>query len=126
MGVPEPSCGCEAATKQSPIAGGGGELLLPCRCDRRIGPNGAGKSSCFAAVTNSITHAGRTFLEESDVSQVKTYDLASHGLRRTFQHNSFFGELTILQNAAAAIVRDFSASLADRKAGAGAAELNLR
>jgi branched-chain amino acid transport system ATP-binding protein len=77
-----------------------------------IGPNGAGKSSCFAAVTNSVAHAGRTFLDDSDVSQTRTYDLASHGLRRTFQHNSFFGELTVLQNAVAAIVRDFSASLA--------------
>jgi branched-chain amino acid transport system ATP-binding protein len=77
-----------------------------------IGPNGAGKSSCFAAVTNAVTHTGRTFLGENDVSQTRTYDLASRGLRRTFQHNSFFGELTVLQNAAAAIVRDFSASLA--------------
>jgi branched-chain amino acid transport system ATP-binding protein len=77
-----------------------------------IGPNGAGKSSCFAAVTNEVTHSGRTFLDDSDVSQTRTYDLASHGLRRTFQHNSFFGELTVLQNAVAAIVRDFSASLA--------------
>ena len=58
-------------------------------------------------------HPCRTHLpRQSDVSQVRTYDLASHGLRRTFQHNSFFGELTILQNAAAAIVRDFSAGLA--------------
>jgi branched-chain amino acid transport system ATP-binding protein len=77
-----------------------------------IGPNGAGKSSCFAAVTNAVTHKGRTFLDNHDVSETRTYDLASHGLRRTFQHNSFFGELTVLQNAAAAIVRDFSASLA--------------
>ena len=76
-----------------------------------IGPNGAGKSSCFAAVTNSVIHSGRTFLDESDVSETRTYDLASHGLRRTFQHNSFFGELTVLQNAVAAIVRDFSVSL---------------
>jgi branched-chain amino acid transport system ATP-binding protein len=77
-----------------------------------IGPNGAGKSSCFAAVTNGVAHSGRTFLDHKDVSQTRTYDLASHGLRRTFQHNSFFGELTVLQNAVAAIVRDFSASLA--------------
>jgi ABC-type branched-subunit amino acid transport system ATPase component len=76
-----------------------------------IGPNGAGKSSCFAAATNSVIHSGRTFLDESDVSETRTYDLASHGLRRTFQHNSFFGELTVLQNAVAAIVRDFSVSL---------------
>ena len=49
-----------------------------------IGPNGAGKSSCFAAVTNAVGHSGQ---------------------------NSFFGELTVLQNAVAAIVREYSASL---------------
>ena len=36
-----------------------------------IGPNGAGKSSCFAAVTNAVTHTGRTFLGENDVSQTR-------------------------------------------------------
>ncbi|MBR0870700.1 ATP-binding cassette domain-containing protein [Bradyrhizobium tropiciagri] len=77
-----------------------------------IGPNGAGKSSCFAAVTNAVSHRGRVFLEDNDVSSVRTFDLASRGLRRTFQQNSFFGELTVLQNAAAAIVRDYSANLA--------------
>src|SRR6201994_5075907 len=56
-----------------------------------IGPNGAGKSSCFAAVTNSVTHRGRTFLDNSDVSALRTFDLAGRGLRRTFQQNSFFG-----------------------------------
>src|ERR1043165_7519305 len=76
-----------------------------------IGPNGAGKSSCFAAVTNAVDHSGLTFLEDTDVSATKTHDLASRGLRRTFQQNSFFGELTILQNAVAAIVREYSASL---------------
>jgi branched-chain amino acid transport system ATP-binding protein len=77
-----------------------------------IGPNGAGKSSCFAAVTNAVSHSGQTFLGHDDVSTTKTYDLASRGLRRTFQQNSFFGELTVLQNAVAAIVREYSASLA--------------
>src|SRR6478736_4349450 len=76
-----------------------------------IGPNGAGKSSCFAAVTNAVGHSGRTFLDNTDVSLTKTFDLASRGLRRTFQQNSFFGELTVLQNAVAAIVREYSASL---------------
>src|SRR5215467_1956096 len=76
-----------------------------------IGPNGAGKSSCFAAVTNAVRHSGRTFLEEVDVSATRTYDLASRGLRRTFQQNSFFGELTVLQNAISAIVREYSANL---------------
>ena len=77
-----------------------------------IGPNGAGKSSCFAAVTNAVRHRGRTFLGADDVSATRTYDLAGRGLRRTFQQNSFFGELTVLQNAIAAIVREVSTSLA--------------
>ncbi len=76
-----------------------------------IGPNGAGKSSCFAAVTNAVRHAGRVLLDDADVSAVRTHDLASRGLRRTFQQNSFFGELTVLQNAVSAIVREYSASL---------------
>jgi branched-chain amino acid transport system ATP-binding protein len=76
-----------------------------------IGPNGAGKSSCFAAVTNAVGHRGRTFLDNTDVSAVKTFDLASRGLRRTFQQNSFFGELTVLQNAVASIVREYSVNL---------------
>ena len=77
-----------------------------------IGPNGAGKSSCFAAVTNAVSHRGRIFLDDSDVSDTKTFDLAGLGLRRTFQQNSFFGELTVLQNAAASIFRSFSTNLA--------------
>src|SRR4029078_5788071 len=77
-----------------------------------IGPNGSHKSSCFAAVTNAVSHSGQTFLGHNDVSAAKTHDLASRGLRRTFQQNSFFGELTVLQNAVAAIVREYSASLA--------------
>ena len=76
-----------------------------------IGPNGAGKSSCFAAVTNAVRHSGRVYLDDHDVSIVRTYDLAGRGLRRTFQQNSFFGELTVLQNAVAAIVREYSANL---------------
>src|SRR6185437_14893885 len=70
-----------------------------------IGPNGAGKSSCFAAVTNAVTHRGHIFLDGQDVSSTKTFDLAGLGLRRTFQQNSFFGELTVLQNAIASIFR---------------------
>ena len=76
-----------------------------------IGPNGAGKSSCFAAVTNAVRHGGSIFLDNADVSATRTNDLASRGLRRTFQQNSFFSELTVLQNAIAAIVREYSTTL---------------
>ena len=46
-----------------------------------------------------------------DVTGVPTYELARLGLRRTFQHNAFFGELTLLENAMAAMLREHSTSL---------------
>lgn len=76
-----------------------------------IGPNGAGKSSCFAAVTNAVRRQGRVHLAGRDVTGVPTYELARLGLRRTFQHNAFFGELTLLENAMAAMLLQHSTSL---------------
>ena len=76
-----------------------------------IGPNGAGKSSCFAAVTHAVRRDGSVRLEGRDVTALPTYELARLGLRRTFQQNAFFGELTLLENAMAAMLRDHSTSL---------------
>ena len=76
-----------------------------------IGPNGAGKSSCFAAVTNAVRRQGRVQLGDRDVTDVPTYELARLGLRRTFQHNAFFGELSLLENAMAAMLLQHSTSL---------------
>jgi branched-chain amino acid transport system ATP-binding protein len=76
-----------------------------------IGPNGAGKSSCFAAVTNAVRRQGRVHLAGNNVTGVPTYELARLGLRRTFQHNAFFGELTLLENAMAAMLLQHSTSL---------------
>ena len=76
-----------------------------------IGPNGAGKSSCFAAVTNAVRRQGSVQLGGRDVTEVPTYELARLGLRRTFQHNAFFGELSLLENAMAAMLLQHSTSL---------------
>jgi branched-chain amino acid transport system ATP-binding protein len=76
-----------------------------------IGPNGAGKSSCFAAVTNCLTYTGTVLLDGENVSQRPTNELALLGLRRTFQQNSFFGDLTVLQNAKAALVTVYGTPL---------------
>ena len=76
-----------------------------------IGPNGAGKSSCFAAVTNAVRRQGHVHLADRDVTGMPTYELARLGLRRTFQHNAFFGELTLLENAMAAMLLQHSTSL---------------
>lgn len=77
-----------------------------------IGPNGAGKSSCFAALTNSVSHAGEVYLAGEAVSSLPTNALAKRGVRRTFQQNSFFGELTVLENMLSVLVHNHSTSLA--------------
>ena len=76
-----------------------------------IGPNGAGKSSCFAAVTGSVAHGGEVYLDGRRVTGVPTWDLAALGLRRTFQQNAFFGELTVLENTMGAIISEHSTGL---------------
>lgn len=67
-----------------------------------IGPNGAGKSSSFSAISNTIAHEGSTLLHGVSTAGISTERLARKGLRRTFQQNSFFGGLTVLENAMAA------------------------
>jgi branched-chain amino acid transport system ATP-binding protein len=76
-----------------------------------IGPNGAGKSSCFAAVTHAVQRTGTVWLGNEQVTHLPTWQLARLGLRRTFQQNAFFGELTLLENAMAAMLREHSTSL---------------
>ena len=76
-----------------------------------IGPNGAGKSSCFAAVTHAVERTGEVWLGDDRITDLTTFELARIGVRRTFQHNAFFGELTLLENAMAAMLLDHSTSL---------------
>jgi branched-chain amino acid transport system ATP-binding protein len=67
-----------------------------------IGPNGAGKSSSFAAITNEVRRTGEVELFGENIDRVPTYRLARRGLRRTFQQNSFYTGMSVLENAAAA------------------------
>jgi branched-chain amino acid transport system ATP-binding protein len=76
-----------------------------------IGPNGAGKSSTLAAITHSVRHSGTVRLHGEDVTRLSTQALSRRGLRRTFQQNSFFGDLTVLENAMGAFEIDRGASL---------------
>lgn len=70
----------------------GGELL------GIIGPNGAGKSSCYDAVTAMVRRSGRVWLDGIDVTDVPAHRLAERGLKRAFQQNAFFHELTVIDN----------------------------
>lgn len=78
-----------------------------------IGPNGAGKTSSFSAISNTVEHEGECFLYGTTTTGKSTHALARKGLRRTFQQNSFFGELTVLQNAMASFQVKESSSLVE-------------
>jgi len=68
-----------------------------------IGPNGAGKSSCYEAVTAMVHRQGRVFLDGEDVTNVPAHGLAGRGLKRAFQQNAFFDDLSILDNMIAVL-----------------------
>ncbi len=68
-----------------------------------IGPNGAGKSSCYDAVTAMVRRGGRVSLHGRDVTAVPPYGLAGLGLKRAFQQNAFFDDLSVLGNFVAVL-----------------------
>lgn len=76
-----------------------------------IGPNGAGKSSTFNAITNRVAKSGSVTLAGQDLDHVPTHDMHRYGLKRTFQQNSFFSELSVLRNAELALGRAHTPSL---------------
>ncbi|MBJ6128101.1 ABC transporter ATP-binding protein [Microvirga splendida] len=63
-----------------------------------IGPNGAGKSSCYDAVTHLVRRRGQVFLNGEEVTDIAPHLLAERGLKRAFQQNAFFHEMTVLEN----------------------------
>ena len=68
-----------------------------------IGPNGAGKSSCYDAATNMVRRSGRVFLDGAEVTDAPPHALAGLGLKRAFQQNAFFAEMSVLDNMAAVL-----------------------
>jgi branched-chain amino acid transport system ATP-binding protein len=76
-----------------------------------IGPNGAGKSSCYDAVTAMVSRRGRVALEGRDVTRVPPHGLAELGVKRAFQQNAFFDDLSVLDNLVAVLGKHAHASL---------------
>jgi len=68
-----------------------------------IGQNGAGKSSCYDAVSALIPRSGKVFLHGKDISTVPAYHLAKLGIKRAFQQNAFFDQLSVRENMTAAL-----------------------
>lgn len=64
-----------------------------------IGPNGAGKSTALGMIAGSVRPtAGAVFLDGLDIAGMPSYQVARHGVGRTFQLSSEFGQMTVLEN----------------------------
>lgn len=103
----EVSYGALKAVSGMTFACHGGEIL------GIIGPNGAGKSSTFNAITGRVTKSGTVTLSGQSLDDVPTHEMQRFGLKRTFQQNSFFTELTVLRNAEMALGRAYIPGLVD-------------
>lgn len=78
---------------------GVGLRLAPGEVCGLIGPNGAGKTTFFDVVSGiRRPDAGRVLLDGVEVTRRSPVWRARHGLRRTFQRQQLFGQLTVADN----------------------------
>ena len=83
-----------------------------------IGPNGSGKTTLINVVTGLLpATSGRVFVDGSEITNKKPYQIAHAGLARTFQTIRLFRELTVLENVeVAAVSMGFSRRAARKQA----------
>jgi branched-chain amino acid transport system ATP-binding protein len=69
-----------------------------------IGPNGAGKTTLFDVVSGlRRPQAGSVVLQGTDITARSAVDRSRMGLRRTFQRQQVFGELSVADNVLSAL-----------------------
>lgn len=69
-----------------------------------VGPNGAGKTTLFNLISGFIKPTqGKVEFKGKDITHLPPYQMAHHGIRRSFQIITLFPELTALENIRLAI-----------------------
>jgi branched-chain amino acid transport system ATP-binding protein len=69
-----------------------------------IGPNGAGKTTFINLLTGVFPPtAGSVFLDERDITRLAEHQRVKRGMTRTFQINTLFPGLTVLESVVLAI-----------------------
>lgn len=69
-----------------------------------IGPNGAGKTTFINLLTGGLTPtAGKVFFGDDDITALPQHVRVKRGMTRTFQINTLFNGLTVLESVVLAI-----------------------
>lgn len=69
-----------------------------------IGPNGAGKTTLINLLTGALRpSAGSVHLGPRDITQMAEHQRVKHGIARTFQINTLFMGLSVIENLSLAI-----------------------
>jgi branched-chain amino acid transport system ATP-binding protein len=69
-----------------------------------IGPNGAGKTTFINLLTGSFAPTeGRVFFGDEDITALPQHQRVKRGMTRTFQINTLFANLTVLESIVLAI-----------------------
>ena len=81
------------------------DLILPAGTRHAlIGPNGAGKTTFINLLTGVLEPAsGRIYLGDEDITRLPQHQRVRRGMARTFQINTLFPDLTVLESVLLAI-----------------------